>query len=206
MKNRKKTLIDVFLLLCPIGAFALLDVWLRVVTRWINEYSIYAPAPNMFTGAWSVLLTSVVLLFSTFSKGLGRALYAVLYTLFLLLAIIEYGAYTILGKFLYISDFFYASEGSDYFSYAMQFMNPGVIIQILMLMLGGMLGYAALGYLSAAFRKKRWPYIGIVGICLLSIWLLPGLYGKKIVRKTGIISQIHQKNMNGLLMRIMIWN
>ena len=41
-------------------SFAFLDVWLRVVTRWINTYSIYSLAPNLFTLLWAVLLTALL--------------------------------------------------------------------------------------------------------------------------------------------------
>ena len=40
--------------------FLISDAWLRVMTRWIGRYSIFAFAPNCFTLCWSLILTLII--------------------------------------------------------------------------------------------------------------------------------------------------
>ena len=88
-----------------IVTLALPDIWLRFQTRWIGAYSIFELAPNLFTLLWAVILTALVTMVP--SRKIGRVVYGIVYYLAALYAVVQYGAYLLLGKFLHISDFFW---------------------------------------------------------------------------------------------------
>lgn len=120
------------------GSYAVIDVWLRFMTRWINRYSIYSAAPNLFTVLWAVLLTVIVT--APRSKKIGRIIYGITYYVFLLYAVVQYGSYLVLGNFLWISDFLNAGEGADYASWVLGFISPSMILQVLLLIGVGIAG------------------------------------------------------------------
>ena len=69
--------------------------------------------PLAFGALWAILLSAVVRLFPA---GIGRVLYAVLYGLIAVYAIVQTGYYILFQEMMWLSDFRYASEGADYVS------------------------------------------------------------------------------------------
>lgn len=84
------------------ASYVVIDVWLRVMTRWINRYSIYSLEPNLFTVLWAVMLTVLVTIPK--SRRAGRTFYGITYYLLLVYATVQYGSYLVLGNFLWVSD------------------------------------------------------------------------------------------------------
>ena len=158
-----------------IGTFALLDIWLRVVTRWIGAYSIYELPPNLFTLLWSTVLTTIITAIP--SRKWGRIFYGVVYYFFSIYAVVQYGAYLILGKFLYVSDFMFAGEGADYASWGVNLLTPAFLLQIVALLLLGILGI--LLFPSHARRGIPGYVIRLmtVVLCVIAMIPIPRLYG-----------------------------
>ena len=174
----KKNVKTAFSYLYLFSSFAILDAWLRVVTRWIGAYSIYAIAPNLFTIFWSLLLT--VCITAIPSRRIGRIVYGVVYFLFAAYALVQYGAYMILGDVLFVSDFMYAGEGTDYMSYILSFITPELVVQVLLLAAIGIIGI--LIYPQKAERRFSLNHglyrFLISALCVVSIVLIPKLYGE----------------------------
>ncbi len=174
-KNSPIFAIAIFLFI--FGTFMLLDVWLRVSTRWINRYSIYALEPNLFSLFWSTILTVFVTVFN--SKRIRRVLYGVIYFLYLIYVVIQYGAYLILGKFLWFSDFLNAGEGADYASWVIGFITPGLIIQMLALISAGVIGILFIAKLTPCKSiKMRLSGLFVVVLCIIGIGLTPKQYNR----------------------------
>ena len=158
-----------------LGTFGLLDVWLRIETRWIGLYSIFEIAPNAFTLLWAVILTVLVTLPK--SRKAGRILYGVTYYVFMVYSLIQYGAYLCLGKFLYFSDFLNTGEGTQYASWILSFVTVRLILEIVVLLFIGVVGILI-------FPRKRAPLLLgkiplrliIIVICLFGVFLTPNLY------------------------------
>jgi len=100
----------------------------------------------------------------------------VLYAVFLIYAVVQYGAYLMLDKFLFISDFMYAGEGIDFFSYALEYISPSLIIQVTILVVIGIAGNILLG---KERKSSRWIYLVIIILCAAGINKVPELYGEK---------------------------
>lgn len=161
-------------------SFGILDVWLRVVTRWIGAYSIFELAPNLFTLLWSVALASIVTMVP--SRKAGRILYGVVYFVFMIYAIVQYGAFLVLGRLLYISDFLYAGEGAGYASWVIDLLTPSFLVQVLALIAVGVIGLLFFPHLEC--RKgnahPRWAArIAVVIICIFTTLFVPKLYGSR---------------------------
>lgn len=171
-KQLFKQLLSCFYIL---GSFGFLDVWLRVITRWINRYSIYSLEPNLFTLSWAIILSIIVLVPS--HKNVRRTVYGVLYYFFLTYAVVQYGAYLILGDFVWLGDFLSTGEGADYADWAMKFISLSFIIQVIVLILIGVIGIIIIGDAGARGRiKSRIVNGAIVVLSFVCIGLTPQLY------------------------------
>lgn len=153
--------------------FCFIDVWLRVVTRWIGAYSIYEIEPNLFTVLWGLIITSIIFMFS--SCKIRKLVYCTIYNFFVILGIVQYGSYLILGKFLFISDFLMASEGANYISYILEFISIELVLQIVFLIFLGLIGLLLLS--NSSYVNK----ISFISRCLtifsiLGLILLPNVY------------------------------
>ena len=125
--------------------FGILDMWLRYKTRAIGLYSITELAPNLLTLLWAVLLSSIVTLIP--SRRWGRIAYGLCYGFYFIYTVAQYGVYLVLDRFIYVTDILLAGEGADYADYVMEFIDPGLICQLLAL-----IGFGVLGILF--FPKK----------------------------------------------------
>lgn len=162
-------------------SFGILDVWLRVQSRWIGAYSIFELAPNLFTLLWAIILVAVVTIVP--SRRAGRILYGILYYFFLTYTIIQYGSYLILGKFLYISDFMYAGEGGDYASWVISFITPSMLLWIIVLILIGVCGIVFFPTKSHSEEKFTLVRLGTVCLCVIGLFLIPKLYGGTVTEE-----------------------
>ena len=69
--------------------------------------------PLAFGSLWALLLTGLVRLLP---NRAGRVAYGILYFFFAIYAMIQTGYYILFSQMMWLTDFRYASEGSDYFS------------------------------------------------------------------------------------------
>lgn len=162
-------------------SFVLLDLWLRYMTRWIDLYSIYSPAPNIFTLLWAAVLTSAVTL--PRSRKAGRIVYGITYGLFALYAVIQYSSSFILGKFLYLSEFLLAGEGADYASWVVSLFTPVYFVQIFFLIATGVIGiiiYPKKKISQKKFRTDLCVRGVIILIAILCMIPVPKLYGESV--------------------------
>lgn len=173
-----------------IASFGILDVWLRVATRWIGAYSIYELAPNLFTLLWSVLLVATVMAPS--SQRAGRLLYTAAYSICGCYALVQYGAYLTLGRFLFVSDFLLAGEGADYLTWAITVVSPTFILIAIATIIIGIIGVVIfpLAYNNSKRHSIVCLVIGIV--CLVCMTFVPKLYGE--VDETHFWSQSFEYN------------
>ena len=118
--------------------FVSLDLWLRYKTRAIGLYAITELAPNLLTLFWAVLLSTLVTLIP--SRKWGRIAYGVVYGFYFIYTLVQYGVYLVLDRFVYVTDLVLAGEGADYADYVLEFITPGLIVQLLTLIGFGVLG------------------------------------------------------------------
>lgn len=97
--------------------------------------------PLAFGALWAVLLSAIVRLLP--AKA-GRIVYASLYGLITVYAIVQTGYYILFGEMMWLSDFRYASEGADYASV--------------------LLSYPLAWWLGV---------IGLIGIGVALVWMFP---------------------------------
>lgn len=124
--------------------------------------------PLAFGLLWSLLLWSLCRMIP--GKG-GRILYGILYFIAFLYAGIQTGYYLLFSEMMWLSDFRYASEGSDYFSVLLDYPIAW------WLSLAALLG---LGIVTLKFyprRRFRWirelTSAGIGAVCILGCVFLP---------------------------------
>ena len=160
-----------------IVTLALPDIWLRFQTRWIGAYSIFELAPNLFTLLWSVILTALVTMVP--SRKIGRVVYGIVYYLAALYAVVQYGAYLLLGKFLYISDFLFAGEGADYASWVVDLLSAGFLVQVVILIAAGVVGILLFPDRSCAYPRGVALHGAIILACIVAMVPIPKLYGEK---------------------------
>jgi len=105
-------------------------------------------------------------------KKAARIASGAAYLLAAVYAIVQYGAYLVLDRLLFISDFLYAGEGSDYLSYVMGFISPALLLKV-----GALLALGAAAVAVCPARTGRlWPRGGMAACALVGILLVPGLY------------------------------
>lgn len=88
--------------------------------------------PLAFGGLWAVLLGCALRLLP---QKAGRAAYGIVYTLSAAYAAVQTGYYILFSEMMWISDFRYASEGSDYFSVLLSYpagwwLSVGLMIAV----------------------------------------------------------------------------
>lgn len=172
-----KNYINVFKVIYMVASFGIIDVWLRITTRWMGYYSIFEIPPNLFTLSWSVLLTC--LLYCIPKVRVRKVVYGICYYIFLIYAVVQYGSYLILGRILYISDFMLAKEGTDYSSFIASFLNLSMVIQIVLLICTGMIGVVIIPNLENGKWKNKIYYILGILTAIIVVGTTPNLYGKR---------------------------
>lgn len=124
--------------------------------------------PLVFGIIWAVLLTALVRLLPWKA---GRAVYGIGYYLVAVYSMIQTGYYLLFSELMWLTDFLYASEGSDYFSVLLSYPVGWWL---------GVLGLTALGGVLI-WRFPRWEQrpgscLGtavVAAVAVLAAWNLP---------------------------------
>lgn len=74
--------------------------------------------PLAFGGLWALILAGIVRLFTW---KVGRIIYAVLFLLSFIYAVVQTGYYYMFHEMMWLSEFLYASEGTDYLDVVLSF-------------------------------------------------------------------------------------
>ncbi len=90
--------------------------------------------PLAFGAAWALILTGLLRILP---RKASRITYGVVYFLFLGYAIVQTGYFLLFKEMMWISDFRYASEGSDYFSILLSYPLSWWLSLLGLLVLGG---------------------------------------------------------------------
>ena len=118
--------------------------------------------PLIFGGYWALLLTGIVLALPGKASRIG---FAISYFFFLAYSVVQTGYYLLFKEMMWLSDFRYASEGSDYFD---------VLLHYPLGWWAGIVGLVILGIVLTRFfpvRKFRWQ-TALVAAVLVALGIL----------------------------------
>ena len=76
------------------------------------------PWPLAFGALWALILTGVI---RALPRKAGRILYGVVYFLFAAYTVVQTGYFHLFGSMMWVSEFLYVSEGSEFFSVLLQY-------------------------------------------------------------------------------------
>ncbi len=124
--------------------------------------------PLAFGLIWSVILTGVLQLLP---GRISRIAYGILYFLFLGYAIVQTGYFLLFREMMWISDFRYASEGSDYFSVLLSYPWSWWLSLAALILLGGVSVWKYPLLRSGWGWKALAGSLAVTGIVLA--WTLP---------------------------------
>ena len=158
----------VALLLIP-AAFFLTELfaWLFLRARTGGLSDLW---PIAFGLLWSVILSAVV--FAVPRKA-GRILFGVLYGVSAIYAIVQTGYYILFKEMMWLSDFRYASEGSEYFSVLLGYPIYWWLGIILLIAFGVLL----------TWRFPRWDYRWKQTLAMAVVIVLAGNYAYRLPAK-----------------------
>ena len=112
--------------------------------------------PLAFGVLWALILSAIVWMLP--AKA-GRIMYAVLYGLITIYAVVQTGYYVLFGEMMWLSDFRYASEGANYASVLLSYPLGWWL---------GVLGLIGLGALMVwKFPRRRWDWRRVLVSVLL---------------------------------------
>ena len=94
-------------------SFFLIEVFGFFFLRGEADFEVQQLWPLAFGGVWSVLLAALI---RCLPRKAGRVAYGVLYVSMLIFAGFQTGYYHLFGEMMWLSEFLYAAEGSDYAS------------------------------------------------------------------------------------------
>ncbi len=134
--------------------------------------------PLIFGAAWAALLTGLLRILP---GNLSRAAYGITYFLFLGYAIVQTGYFLLFREMMWISDFHYASEGSDYFNILLSYPLSWWLSLLGLLFLGGVTVWKY----PVPGAKWLWRVLAVIPVLIgsLSAMLLPNavfLYDKQV--------------------------
>ena len=118
--------------------FWLLDLTLRAATGCGAWYPLYAAAPNLFSLGFGALFAALCLL--PRRRAVGRVLYGLVYAVWAVYAVVQYGIWRIFDRFLFLSDFLFAGEGLNFAGYVRQLIDARFVLVVVLLVLWGALG------------------------------------------------------------------
>ncbi len=135
------------------------------------------PTTLCFTGLWILIILFVCLVM--LPKNIGRILYIITTSVFIILSFSQYIYFGIFDQFFWIKSIVLLGEGSDYLSYAAKYMDTKLIIcttiSVICLVL------AAIKWKKPRVSSK-WLFllvlIPIAGITSLHILMLPNTHGE----------------------------
>ena len=151
--------------------FWLLDLTVRIFTGASEWYPLYAPAPNLFSLGFGALFVCIALLMPR--RWIGRVVYGLIYTVWLVYSVVQYSVWRIFDRFLFLSDFLFAGEGLDFTGYVQQLIDWRFVLLIALLALWGALGVLILPKLPA--RRRVCLRLGLLFAAAQLV--VPWLYG-----------------------------
>lgn len=175
LKNCKGNIVlDIAKILYIGFSYFFIDALLRVMTRHIQMYSIYAIEPSLFSICWIIIIVSIL---SYFNRNTGRLLYLVSFLVFGLYSFAQYTYYLIFNKFIFFADLFYLSEGTEFTNYLYDLISPTTVFFLFMIFAVGIFGY----YIFPDFQAvgiKRIKTIRIISFiaAITGIAFIPKLY------------------------------
>ena len=150
--------------------FWLLDLTLRAATGCAAWYPLYAAAPNQFSLGFGALFVALCLL--PRRRVAGRVLYGLIYTVWTVYAVVQYGIWRIFDRFLFLSDFLFAGEGLDFAGYIRQLIDWRFVLVVVLLVAWGALGVWRLP--ENLSRRRVCP--ALVAFFVLTQFVAPRLY------------------------------
>ena len=159
------------------ASFFLLDCGLQMM-RVCERYSFAGPVPLLFTLSYSMLCSIIV--FSIRRRGVKIWIFSLLYYLMMAYTFIQYGAYVLLDKYIYMGDLSFFGEGGSYFGYAIKKLGVMTFVWIfVMYLVGRIVKMRLLPHTTCkeANRKKSAVIRALVAIaCIITIIVSPMFY------------------------------
>jgi len=150
--------------------FVLLDLTLRSASGSAEWYPVYSAPPILFSLGFGALFLCAALAYR--EPKWSRVVYAVVYTLWAVYAIIQYGVWRILGRFLFLSDFSLAGEGIGFIRSVKQILDARFILLAALMFIWGAVGVMALP--KQVSRRNVCP--ALLCVFALSQFLVPRMY------------------------------
>lgn len=173
----KKQIIQ--LIRCAFVAFTffVVDFSLRFFTRWLGYYSIFELVPSLFSLCWIAIFLTFL---SLFPRRIGRIIYIIIYGFWAIFSSIQYVYYLIFGKFFFLSDIRYASEGGDYLNFVMDVLNGSVFLLLGLFLVLGIVGFAIFPNFSELGNKviRNFLRIGLLTCGCIGFLLIPSLFSE----------------------------
>ncbi len=167
MKSCKSKVLRYITALVP---FLFLDLTLRIASGCFNWYPVFAAEPLLFSLGFGALFLCVALLPANIRAG--KIIYAAVYAVWALYAIVQYGAWRIFGRFLFLSDLRFAGEGLGFISYVKEIVDLRFITFAVLLVFWGVTGTLAVP--GDAKRSRACPALLCGFICAQAA--VPQLY------------------------------
>ena len=152
-------------------SFIILDIILRFTTMNVSN-GMHGISAYVFTILYASLFVLIINLISNIK--IKKVVYGILYYLFLILMIVQYGAQFILNKFLFIQDMFLAKEGMDYTNYVLSMIDLPLIISGIILIAIGVIGIILID--KQPLIKKKSSII-VIALTIVGIIFTPNILG-----------------------------
>lgn len=173
--TRKQQIIELIRCVFVALTFFIVDICLRYFTRSLGYYSIFELAPSLFSLCWIAVFIVVL---SLIPRKAGQIIYAILFGVWSIYAVIQYAYFLIFNKFFFLSDVLNASEGGNYLNYVTDTFNGYLFLMLGLFLALGIAGF----FLFPNFhiiRNKLWRNVlrCILAVCSCAgILLIPSLY------------------------------
>lgn len=124
--------------------------------------------PLAFGSIWALMLTGIIFLLP---KIVGRVVFALTYFLFAVYAVVQTGYYILFHQMMWISEFRYASEGSEFFSVLLQYPIGWWLFVLGLLGLGILLIWK----FPAVKTGILWKLVAavVIAACIVTMIMLP---------------------------------
>ena len=140
------------------GAFFLVEIF-AIVYLSVDQINWW---PLVFGVLWSGIMTGII---AVFPPKAGRILFGILYFLIAAYAVVQTGYYILFGEMMWISDFRYASEGSEFFSVLLQYPLSWWLWTVGLLVLGVLMVWKFPASSKNPVRKAVAALIALAAVC-----------------------------------------
>ena len=159
------------------GTYFAVDALLRILSRWLGYYSIYQPAPSLFSLCWIII---IMVFLSLFSKKNGQKIYAISFFVLALYSVVQYIYYRVFNRFLFLSDLTLAAEGADFFGYVKNVADWNVLMQATILTILGFTGILLFPDFKKPVRKTLFTRLVAVIVSCIGLTVIPSLFNYNI--------------------------